>query len=176
MKKLLLLVTLVTVAALYSCSKESISATDVLTDNSTATLTDRGGKGGQHGPRWHHYLDSTHVDSIKHHYHDSLHVHNDSLHIHHDSLHVHNDSLHNGGHHGNGGNHGNGGMGCHVPPSVITVADLPQAAQDWLTANLAGATIESVVRITKIDCKVTYTVKLADGTKVRFDADGKKLN
>ena len=66
-------------------------------------------------------------------------------------------------------------MGCHVPPAVITVTDLPQAAQDWLAANQPGASIESVVRFTRIDCKVGYTVKLADGTKIRFDADGKKL-
>lgn len=171
MKKLLFLVTVVTLAALYSCSKEPISATDLLTENSTATLTDREGKGGKFkGKFGHHHWDSTHI-----HQHDSLHVHHhDSTHVHHhDSLHTHHhDSLHNGGgHHGNGG-----GMGCHVPPAVITVADLPQAAQDWLTANLPSASIESVVRRTQLDCKVTYTVKLADGTKVRFDADGNKLN
>ena len=159
MKKLLLLVTVVTLAVLYSCNKEAISATDLLADNSTATLTDRGGKGGHHqGPGKHHPHDSTHVDTTKHHHHDSLHIHHP-----HDSLH--------GGHHGNGG-----GMGCHVPPAVITVADLPQTAQDWLTANLPGANIESVTRRTKVDCTVGYSVKLADGTKIRFDANGNKLN
>lgn len=172
MKNLLLLVTVVTLAVLYSCSKETINPTEALADTSTATLTDRGGKGDGYRQRGgkHHPHDSTHVDTIKHH------IHCDSLH--HDSTHVHHhDSLHNGGgHHGGGHNGNSGGTGCHVPPAAITVADLPQAAQDWLAANLPSANIESVVRRTQVDCKVTYTVKLADGTKVRFDADGNKLN
>lgn len=174
MKNLLSLVTFVTLAMLFACTKESLTVTDVYTDTAAVSLTDRdGGKAGKHPGFRHHHGDSTHVfDSTHVHSHDSIHVH-DSTHVHpNDSTHVHpHDTIQpGGGHHGNGG-----GNGCHVPPAVIAVTDLPQAAQDWLAANPPAAAIESVVRRTKVDCTVTYTVKLADGTKIRFDADGNKI-
>ncbi|MFN4255542.1 MAG: hypothetical protein ACK4Q5_11105 [Saprospiraceae bacterium] len=93
--------------------------------------------------------------------------------------------------HGPGGPHGPGngpGNGPHNPngpghdgpcagtaPATITVADLPQAAQDWLTQNAASQTVSSVEKVTRPDCEVFYVVKFEQGRPVRFDANGKKI-
>lgn len=172
MKNLLSLVTFVALVLLFACTKESLTVSDVYAQDASVSLSDRsGGKAGKHGGFRHHLWDSLHV-------HDSTHVH-DSIHVHHhDSTHINHDSIHHdtthmgGGHHGHGG--GPQGAGCNTPPVAITVADLPQAAQDWLVANPPAAAIESVLRITSHDCTVGYVVKLADGKRIRFDADGNR--
>ncbi|MBN8683856.1 MAG: hypothetical protein J0L99_14535 [Chitinophagales bacterium] len=124
MKKLLLpgfVVAFAVLTSLFSCQKDSLSSiSDELLTSSRGDSTHPGGHHGHH----HHGIDSTKLDSIKHHghnpfdslhvhHHDSLHVHHDSLHVHHDSLHVHHDSIPGGGGHHPGGNHPGGGHGHH---------------------------------------------------------------
>ncbi|MBK6931719.1 MAG: hypothetical protein IPH12_12990 [Saprospirales bacterium] len=186
MKKILLISGLLAFAALYSCQKDVFTAGDLAQTDVLAT--DRGGDG--HGPHHGgHPADSLHFDSLGGHH---PHPHGDSLHFdslgghhpHHDSTwtggpHPHDSTWTGGGHHGHGPHHGGGQnppAGCQEPPALITVADLPPAAQDWLAANQAGATIESVIRITKRNCTVIYAVKIPSIGVIRFDADGNKIN
>lgn len=183
MKKFLLFSGLMAFAILYSCQKDALPSTELA--QSGLTVTARGGGD-----------DSTHIDSTHHHHHHPLdtlgHVPCDSTHQHFpfDSLHHHLDTTGHvphdstwtppgGGGHPHGphpGGGGNPGDGCHVPPALITIADLPQAAQDWLVANASGATVETVVKFTKQDCSVFYAVKIEGADIVRFDADGNKIN
>ncbi len=183
MRKQILLLGLLFFAGFYACQKDALTSSDFTSGN--VAVTDRGGDG--HG---HMHGDSTgnhHPDSLWHHHHDSLgHHHLDSLwHHHHDSLghhphhgdstgHPPHDSTWTPGGHPPHGPHGPGGA-CTAATELITVADLPQAAQDWLAANQAGATIESVVKRTKPDCSVYYKVKIEGGGVIRFDADGNKI-
>ncbi len=182
MKKFLLFSGLMAFVILYSCQKDALPSTDLA--QSGLTVTARGGD------------DSTHVDSTGHHHHhphpldslshlpcdstnhfpfDSLgHHHMDSTgHVPHDSTWTHHGDGHPHGPHPGGGTPGDG---CHVPPALITIAELPQAAQDWLIANQSGATVEKVVKFTKADCTVWYAVKIQGSDLIRFDADGNKIN
>jgi hypothetical protein len=204
MKKVLLFVSVLAVLSIYACSKESMLSTAAVSDLGYVTDRDSSTgnphHGGHHGHHGHlgdslhfHILDSLGhhhgLDSLGHHHGcDSLHHHHDSLgHHHHDSLHTHVDTtFHPGGHHGgpfhgpnNGPNHGNQDTlnqgGVHIQPVTILVTDLPQAAQDWLTANKPGATIQKVLKTTKPDGTVVFVVKIKNGGTVRFDANGNKI-
>jgi hypothetical protein len=73
------------------------------------------------------------------------------------------DSLGRGPH----GRHPNGGRG-----DSIAFADLPAAAQAYVTANLNGATVTRVEKITLPDGTVRYGVRLSDHTHFHFDATG----
>jgi hypothetical protein len=64
-----------------------------------------------------------------------------------------------------------GGPHHHHCDTAVTIDDLPQAAQDYIAANYAG---ETVVR----GCQKNngnYIVKLSNGVKILFDADGNML-
>ncbi len=160
MKKFLLFFGFWAAIVAYSCQKETSPLVGD-TDYSSLTVGDRGGKGKKH-PK-----DSTNHDTTKHH-HDTLKHHHDTLkmdttkhgHHHHDSIKIH---------------HPHDSTACHVAPVKLTLADLPQAAQDWIAANKAGDEIKSVVKITKKDCTVYYHVRFKSSSAVRFDADGNKL-
>ncbi len=163
MKQFMLFMALVASIAIFSCQKEQLQ-TVVSTELSDGFVVDRDSPyvgHGHHGKKK-HKNDSTHV-------HDSTHV-QDSTHVHppHDSTHI-------GGHHGN---HPQDSTNVHCTASVetLTVADLPLAAQDYLTANHAGAVIVYVKKVTNSHCKVRYEVKIEGVQKrLRFDADGNKI-
>lgn len=63
--------------------------------------------------------------------------------------------------------HGRGGEGL-----VITFEELPQAAQDYITANSSKDLVRRIVKVTDKDGVVRYIVALTDGTHLFFDADG----
>jgi hypothetical protein len=65
---------------------------------------------------------------------------------------------------GGGGHHGHG----HGGGSPITVDDLPQAAQDYLTATYPDATVERAAE----KRNGNFIVKLSNGEIVLFDSDG----
>jgi hypothetical protein len=178
MKKFLLGAMLATMSLLYACEKDNSlldTAADTITNNAAGDRdsTHQGGGGPHHGGGGHHQPDSLHQGG-GHHPHDSLFTgnphHLDSLHVHGDSTHVH---------HGGGGQHPHDSTGpnggCHVAPQSITVSELPPAAQDWLTANAAGATVKSVRKVTRPDCTVIYVVKTEGAAPYKFDADGNKI-
>lgn len=75
----------------------------------------------------------------------------------------HRDSVGRGRH----GRHPNGGRG-----DSIAFADLPTAAQTYVNANLNGATVTRVEKITLPDGTVRYGVRLSDHTHFHFDATG----
>ncbi len=172
MKKVLLFAGVLALIS-YSCQKDALSVSDYQLTGSELTAEDRGGGhghgGGHHGDSLNHDSTNHHLDSI-HHQHDSTWVH------HQDSIHNDTTGTHGGGHHGHhNGNPGSDSTACHVPPATITVAELPQAAQDWLAANQSGATISSVTKFTNHNCKVSYRVKIDGVGVIRFDADGNKI-
>ncbi len=154
-----------------ACQKETLTS---LTSNDASALAaeDRGGGGDTMGH--HHHPHHPPGGGGGHpHPHDSIHPPHDSIHPPH---HPH-DSIrppHGGGHHPHDSIPG-GGNGCNVPPTTITVAELPQAAQTWLGTNLPGVEILSVRKVTRRDCKVEYIVRAKGKPPVRFDADGNKI-
>lgn len=145
-----------------ACQKEALTS---LTSNDATALAadDRGGGGDSLG---HHHPHHPHGGG--HHPHDSIHPPHDSIHPPHDSIRPH----HGGGHHPHDSIPGGG---CNVAPVSITVAELPQAAQTWLSTNLAGIEILSVRKVTRRDCTVEYIVRPKGKQPVRFDADGNKI-
>jgi hypothetical protein len=177
MKKFLLISSLACIGLMYACQKDS----NLLDVHSMDAVTDRDGEHGHgHGGGGHHGGGHPHPDSLWHHG-DSLHVDSVHHHGHHhgglDSLgHPHPDSLfnHHGGHHPHDSLN-NPGSGCHVPPVTITVTELPQLAQDWLSTNQPNAVIQRVRKVTRPDCKVFYMVKIEGSAPIRFDADGNKI-
>ncbi len=62
----------------------------------------------------------------------------------------------------------------------ITVAQLPAAAQAYLTTNNLTATVVSVYKITRTDSagvvKITYVVRFTNRTHIHFDVDGNIVN
>lgn len=54
----------------------------------------------------------------------------------------------------------------------IAATDLPQAAQDYITANYAEQSIAEAYKLTKEDGSIFYVAKLSNDTKVIFDASG----
>lgn len=156
------------VVFMSACQKESL--TSLTTNDATALAADDRGGGGDslhhpHGPGHGH----------GHPPHDSIHPPHDSIHPPHDSIHPPHDSIrppHGGGHHPHDSIPGGG---CNVAPVTITVAELPQAAQTWLTDNLAGVEILSVRKVTRRDCSVEYIVRPKGKPPVRFDANGNKI-
>jgi hypothetical protein len=80
-----------------------------------------------------------------------------------DTSHHHRDSLGRGGH----GRHPNGGRG-----DSIGYAQLPAAAQAYLTANADITKITRIVKITLPDGTVRYGVRFSDRTHLHFDATG----
>jgi hypothetical protein len=190
MKKVLLFASILAVISIYACQKESLSSTANASELGYATDRDStGGHGHHQGPGGPGCPGGPLGDSLHHHQHpfDSLGHHGlDSLMHHHlDSLHHHviDTTFTPGGPHHGGPNHGphpggdtlNPGGGVHIQPVTIQVTDLPQAAQDWLTANKPGAVIANVLKITKPDGTVVYVVKIKNGGVVRFDASGNKI-
>ena len=76
------------------------------------------------------------------------------------------DTLSSGPHHGPGDHPYDGGC---LGGDTLTVADLPQAAVDYVAANYPNETIQTVV--SKFDGKA-FAVELSDGTVLIFKADG----
>jgi hypothetical protein len=161
------------VAFLPACQKETLQNA---ADAAIAFNAEDRGPGGDNGTAEHrrrrhrdslggHPLGDSirHCDSIRrHHHHDSIRPHwLDSVRHHHpfDSIRPH--------------HHDTTGV-CIVPPVAITVADLPQAAKDWIAANAPAAEVVSVTKFTNRKCKVEYVVRFKGRAPVRFDADGKK--
>ena len=54
----------------------------------------------------------------------------------------------------------------------ITLAELPQVIQDYLTTNGHTANIDHIVKVTKKDGTIIYGVRLANNTMITFDATG----
>jgi Putative beta-lactamase-inhibitor-like, PepSY-like len=78
---------------------------------------------------------------------------------------------------GNRGGYGNMGRGHHAHPDSIKgdsigFSNLPQAAQDSLTAAGAVATILRIVKVTATDGTITYVVRFTDRKHVHFDSNG----
>lgn len=55
---------------------------------------------------------------------------------------------------------------------IITVADLPVAAQQVLQGNFPGQDASYVIKETEWLVKVSYDVRLESGAEIDFDADG----
>jgi hypothetical protein len=81
--------------------------------------------------------------------------------------------------------HGQRGKGKHDHPNrgeadSITVAQLPTAAQTYLTTNNLTANVKSVFKITHKDSTgatvTTYIVRFTDKTHIHFDKDGNVVN
>ncbi len=77
-----------------------------------------------------------------------------------------------------GGGHGRGQGGHHVGHASgaqgdsITFAQLPQAAQTYITTNASTLTIGKIVKITLPDGTIRYGVRFTNGTHYHFDANG----
>jgi hypothetical protein len=77
-----------------------------------------------------------------------------------------------------GGGHGRGQGGHHMGHASgaqgdsITFAQLPQAAQTYITTNAATLTIGKIVKITLPDGTIRYAVRFTNGTHYHFDANG----
>ena len=86
------------------------------------------------------------------------------------------DSIPNGGRHGFGPR----GRGHHEHPGAkgdsITFAQLPAAAQAYLTTNNLKDSVKSVFKITLKDSTVRYVVRLTSRKHLHFDASGNLVN
>jgi hypothetical protein len=77
-----------------------------------------------------------------------------------------------------GGGHGRGQGGHHTghasgaQADSITFAQLPQAAQTYITTNAGTLTIGKIVKITLADGTIRYAVRFTNGTHYHFDANG----
>ena len=54
----------------------------------------------------------------------------------------------------------------------ITLAELPQVIQDYLTTNGHIANIDHIIKVTKKDGTIIYGVRLTNNTMITFDATG----
>ena len=87
------------------------------------------------------------------------------------------DTLPNHGRHG----FGSKGRGHHTHPAgaqgdSITIADLPAAAQTYLTTNSLTDSVKGVYKITLTDGTVRYIVRLTSRKHIHFDASGAVVN
>ena len=87
------------------------------------------------------------------------------------------DSIPNGGRHGFGPR----GRGHHEHPSgvkgdSITIAQLPAAAQAYLTTNNLKDSVKSVFKVTLSNTSVRYVVRLTNRKHLHFDANGALVN
>jgi hypothetical protein len=77
-----------------------------------------------------------------------------------------------------GGGHGRGQGGHHAghasgaQADSISFAQLPQAAQTYITTNAGTLTIGKMVKITLPDGTIRYAVRFTNGTHYHFDANG----
>lgn len=77
-----------------------------------------------------------------------------------------------------GGGHGRGTNGHHLghasgaQADSITFAQLPQAAQTYITTNAGTLTIGKIIKITLPDSTIRYAVRFTNGTHYHFDATG----